>query len=118
MSRRGIPATAGVNMLVGGSVTVTGGIGSGAGLAKAIYDALQSALGITPGPQNHAGLSELGKIATALGPCLVTYFTANSTITATPTLTVAAGIAVTCPPYSGATTATGSATGTVSSTLS
>lgn len=103
--------------LIGGTVTVTAGIGSGTGLAKALYDALRSAQSITEGPQNHAGLTEMGKVATALGSTIVDYLTTNATITATPTLTVPLGIAVSCPPYIGATTATGTAVGTVSSAL-
>jgi hypothetical protein len=103
--------------LIGGTVSVTAGVATGTGLAKAIYDALRSAQGIDAGPQNHAGLVEMGKVSTALGTTIVDYLKTNATITAAATLTVPSGIAVTCPPYSGATVAPGTATGTVTSTL-
>jgi hypothetical protein len=104
-------------MLVVGTTTVTAGVGAGTGMSKAIYDSLRSSLGITEGPQNHTGLVQLAKIGDALSNAIIPYLKANATITATPTLTVPLGITVSCPPYAGATTAAGTATGTVSSTL-
>lgn len=104
-----------------GTVSAPGGVGVGVGLAKELYDALREEQGITEGPQNAVGLEELAKLSRVIARVVIDHFVANATITATPTLTVAPGIAVTtagsATAQAGTTTAPGSATGTVVSTL-
>ena len=108
--------------LIKGTVTVTGGVSAGAGLAKELFDALRSELAIPEAPQNNAALGEMAKMCRVLASTVIDHFTANATITASPTLTVPLGIPVSTAgspaAQTGATTAAGTATGTVSSTLS
>jgi hypothetical protein len=108
--------------LLAGSTTVSAtGVATGTGLSKALYDARVSALSLPALPTYATGLKEMAKVCNADATAIINYFVANATITATPTLTVPAGIAVstagTAAAQTGTTTATGTATGTVSSVL-
>jgi hypothetical protein len=71
--------------LLGGSVSISGaGAASGTGLAKAIYDALVAASGMTPGatPANVPGAQEqLAVLANVIGQVVVAYWLANAVVT-------------------------------------
>ncbi len=105
--------------LTPGTVTVTGGVGSGTGLAKELYDTRRASNGIAEGPTMQAALSAIAKDCNDIATTIIAHFKNNHSIVASPTLTVAAGIPAACPPPTGvgATTGPGTATGTVTSTL-
>jgi len=104
-----------------GTVSVTAGIASGVGLSKELYDGLQSAQGIVPGPQNDTPLQQLAKFANTIAQVVVAHIQAHATVATTDTGIVAAGIPVATAgspsAQVGATTATGvvtaNGTGTV-----
>lgn len=106
--------------LLAGSVTVTGGVGSGTGLAKELYDARRTSYEITEEPTMQDALDAIAKDCNVVASTVIAHFKANALIIAEPTLKVPLGIPVSCPPPSGAgaTTEDGTATGTVTSTLS
>lgn len=78
--------------LLAGSVSISGaGVASGAGLSKAIYDALVSAYGMSPGavPRNVPGAQQqLAVLANVIGQAVIAHIVANALVT------VPAGIAV------------------------
>ncbi len=72
--------------LLAGSVAINGttGAATGSGLSKALYDALVTGFGVTPGavPQNVPGAQEqVADLANALGQVVIAYFLANAVIT-------------------------------------
>jgi hypothetical protein len=99
--------------LLAGSVSINGaGAASGTGLSKAIYDALVSGFGVSPGavPHNVPGAQQqVAELANALGQVVIAYFLANAVIT------VPAGIAVTT--SGSATTQTGATTAPATAVL-
>jgi hypothetical protein len=105
--------------LLAGTVTVTAGVASGTGFAKALYDARLSALGITPGPQNHAGLAEMAKVCNA-DSTVITYFVSNAVVstTDTGTATLGGGVVTACGAGAGTATGTAPVTATGTGTIS
>lgn len=97
-----------------GSVSVTAGIASGAGLSKELFDALRSAQGIAQTPDNNTALTEMGKFATTIATVVINHIKANALVSTNDTGTVAAGIPVATAgsptAQTGATTATGAVT--------
>lgn len=98
--------------LVAGTVSINGaGVASGAGMARELYDALESAYGIAPAsvPANVPGAQEqLAVMANVIASVVVNHIVANGLIT------VAAGIPVatagSASAQSGATTGPGTGT--------
>jgi hypothetical protein len=71
--------------LLAGSVSINGaGAATGTGLSKAIYDALVSGFGVSPGavPHNVPGAQQqVAVIANAIGQVVIAYWLANAVIT-------------------------------------
>lgn len=90
--------------MVAGTVTVdASGNPSGAGLSRAVYDAMAAAFGVDvlAPPSAPAAQQQLAHIANAIGAAVVDHIVANAVVT------VAPGIAVTTTGGTGSTTGTG-----------
>lgn len=109
--------------LLAGTVTVTGGVAVGAGLAKELYDALRTDQGaaLAPTPVNQQALAQLAKFASTIASVVVNHIKVNALVSTTNTGTVAAGIPVTtagsAAAQTGATTAPGAVTATGTGTI-
>jgi hypothetical protein len=79
--------------LIAGSVSINGaGVSSGTGLSKALYDALETAFGMSPAqvPQNVPGAQQqLANMANVIGQTTITYLLANALITVPSNIPVA-----------------------------
>lgn len=108
--------------LIPGSVSVTAGIATGAGLSKEIYDALRSAQSISAIPLNQTPLAELAKYSNTIAQAVIAHIVTNGLISVNVTGTVAAGIPVattgSAAAQAGTTTATGAVTATGTGTIS
>lgn len=100
--------------LIPGDVSVTVGVAAGAGLAKELYDALQTTQSIAPTPVNHVALAELAKYSKVIAQTVVAHFLANGLITVTVSGSVAPGIPVATAGSAAAQTGTTTAPGTFS----
>lgn len=108
--------------LLAGTVTITAGVSSGAGLSKELYDARRADASIPELPIYDAALKALAKDCVTIATVVIAHFKTNGLISTSDTGTVAAGIPVTtagtATAQAGATTATGVVTATGTGTIS
>jgi hypothetical protein len=80
--------------MIVGAVSVTGGVSTGTGLAKELFDGIRDAQELTEGPQNATPLHELAKFANTIAQVVVTHIQTNGTIAVNVSGAVASGIPV------------------------
>jgi hypothetical protein len=101
--------------MIVGTVSVTGGVASGTGLSKELYDAIAGKVTFSGTPVDQPAKATIADMASAIAGAVVAHIQANAAVTTSGTVPL--GVAVTVVPATGigATTAPGacSSTGTV-----
>lgn len=101
--------------LIVGTVTVTGGVASGTGLSKELYDAIAGKVTFSGTPVDQTAKATIADMASAIAGAVVAHIKANAAVTTSGTVPLGVAVSVVPATGIGATTAPGacSSTGTV-----